>query len=508
MGKEHFEDQKGSAQTATVNVSQVELENLLETFNLSKEAYKRRELEFENNAIRMRAELDKIVKQKATLMNQLLVSQKQLQSVRYKIGDYLALAVTKPGMNTVLLPFRLSALGKNWFLKIYNKIMNTFFGVQATEGYSSLDNNQVDLQINDPDATLNSDTYLFVPVNGAGLGHLSRCLAVAKRLKEQKPVCEILFLTTSVALSVIHRLGFVGYHVPSKKTLGSNVDETRWNDLLAKAILDVCSSHSPGTIIFDGGIPYDGLIKSFQALKKTNKVWIKRGLYKDGEAQHRWRESSDYFDKIIVPSELLEGSKKIDEKSSEDKIVTVPPIIYGAEKELFSKEESRTRLGVSLDKKVVYVQLGAGNINDTSCLLTQVITALNEIPEVEIVLGESIISHSDTNTIGKYVLLKNYPNHVYYNGFDLAILAAGYNSVYESLFFNLPTVFFPNFQTGIDDQKARAELATRCGDNKIMESFSKKIFIQNVQELLSKQSGECADFENGASHAARAVIEL
>ncbi|GAG32235.1 unnamed protein product, partial [marine sediment metagenome] len=37
---------------------------------------------------------------------------------------------------------------------------------------------------------------LFMPTNGAGLGHVTRLLAIARRLKTDARITEIIFLTT------------------------------------------------------------------------------------------------------------------------------------------------------------------------------------------------------------------------------------------------------------------------------------------------------------------------
>ncbi|WP_229635446.1 hypothetical protein, partial [Pseudomonas syringae] len=54
---------------------------------------------------------------------------------------------------------------------------------------------------------LKKDCYLFLPINGAGLGHVSRALAVAKELRTQKPEAHIVFLTTSIAVHLVYREG-------------------------------------------------------------------------------------------------------------------------------------------------------------------------------------------------------------------------------------------------------------------------------------------------------------
>jgi len=64
--------------------------------------------------------------------------------------------------------------------------------------------------------------FLFYAVNGLGLGHVTRLLAIARKLRAHLPLSEIIFLTSSEAEDVIFREGFAAFKVPSRtmKTKG------------------------------------------------------------------------------------------------------------------------------------------------------------------------------------------------------------------------------------------------------------------------------------------------
>ena len=55
----------------------------------------------------------------------------------------------------------------------------------------------------------------------------------------------------------------------------------------------------------------------------------------------------------------------------------------------------------------------------------------------------------------RVTILRDYPNSLYYNAFDFSVQAGGYNSFHEMRNLGLPTLFYPNMNTGMDDQ-------TRC----------------------------------------------
>ena len=49
-------------------------------------------------------------------------------------------------------------------------------------------------------------------------------------------------------------------------------------------------------------------------------------------------------------------------------------------------------------------------------------------------------------------------NSIYFNGFDATVQAGGYNSFHETRTFGLPALFYPNMNTGMDDQLARCNV--------------------------------------------------
>ena len=57
-------------------------------------------------------------------------------------------------------------------------------------------------------------TIIFMVTNGAGLGHLTRGLAVAKKLRQLDSTLEIVFFSTSLATEVIRNEGFMFYISP------------------------------------------------------------------------------------------------------------------------------------------------------------------------------------------------------------------------------------------------------------------------------------------------------
>jgi UDP-N-acetylglucosamine--N-acetylmuramyl-(pentapeptide) pyrophosphoryl-undecaprenol N-acetylglucosamine transferase len=86
-------------------------------------------------------------------------------------------------------------------------------------------------------------------VNGVGLGHLTRLLAIARRMKGLQANVEIIFFSLSSAIHLVSREGFLGYHLPSIRNFSKS--EWEWNQLLTSHLNHVISLHRPEIFVFD-----------------------------------------------------------------------------------------------------------------------------------------------------------------------------------------------------------------------------------------------------------------
>ncbi|WP_206419362.1 glycosyltransferase [Ectopseudomonas oleovorans] len=349
------------------------------------------------------------------------------------------------------------------------------------------------------------DTYLFLPINGAGLGHVSRALAVAKELRRQKPEARIVFLTTSIAVHLVYREGFVCHHVPPAALLGEGGGTVAWNRLFYRAVGAALATHRASVLVFDGSAPYIGLQRVMRRFRSVRYVWIKRGLYKASIDQRRMNEQLALFDRVIVPAEFGEAG---DGKAERSEVSVVAPIIGMARGALLSPEEVCARLRLDPLRPRVYVQLGAGNINGIADLQGRVVRVLRR-EGFQVVVGQSPIALRPERCDEADREIVDYPNSQYFAGFDFAVLAAGYNSVCEAVSLNLPAIFVPNQATQADDQVLRATLASGLGPCECITDFSEAALLAAVSRLCQRiQSGETfADAQsNGAEEAARWVI--
>ena len=105
-------------------------------------------------------------------------------------------------------------------------------------------------------------------------------------------------------------------------------------------------------------------------------------------------------------------------------------------------------------------------------------------------------------------IIRDYPNSQYFNGFDAVVQAGGYNSFHETRAFGLPALFYPNMETGMDDQLARCKISEEEGWGIVLESRSANNVEKSCAQLL-ELIGIVANLqiENGATDIARILLE-
>ncbi len=343
---------------------------------------------------------------------------------------------------------------------------------------------------------------VMFPTNGVGFGHFTRMLAVAKRMKSIDSKLEIIFFTTMPTLHLLKPYGIPAHHISGPKYF-RDMDSAEWNSLLEEE-LNICfETHRPSMFLFDGAFPYRGMLRAIQGRKSMEKLWMRRGTFRKGSSIPV--DSIQYFDTIIHPEDSV--STAGDNLDHDLEVITCPPIVMLDHDELLSKEKSRSRLGLPQDATVVYVQLGAGEINEIESEVRLTLEALLENPEVYIVLGESLIGERIHFELPRVQILRDYPNSVYFRGFDATVQAGGYNSFHETRTFGLPALFYPNMNTGMDDQLARCKVAEQEGWGIVLETRTpKKIKNYCRQLILSIGPKNQLSVENGAHILSKTLV--
>lgn len=412
-------------------------------------------------------------------------------SASYRIGNTIVSSLMKP-WKLFLLPF--SLIGLSWQL------------VNERRGKSSPPVNEAVFEGEDE----NRKSVVLFPTNGVGFGHFTRLLSIARRINKLDPSIEIIFFTTMPTLHILKEQGeFTAYHMPGRKGFSKEIDASTWNKITEELLSNVFEIHRPKMFIFDGVFPYRGMLNAIRP-QKMQKVWLRRSTFKKNSSKIPL-ESLNYFDTIIRPADSIDS--EADDEYNPD-IITCDPIRLLDPGELENRDDVLRQLGIPTESLVVYVQLGAGNINNIHSEIGMTINALLKNKNIYIVLGESMLGKRMNLNNKRMRVIRDYPNSRFFDSFDFAIMAAGYNSFHEAVSFSLPTIFYPNMNTGKDDQYARAKVAEDAGamvviknrkENTIAAAIE-RLCDSNVRKRMRKNSKKLQR-NNGAEQLAKYIID-
>jgi UDP:flavonoid glycosyltransferase YjiC (YdhE family) len=298
-----------------------------------------------------------------------------------------------------------------------------------------------------------ADRILFVTSNGTGLGHLTRSMAIARRLG---PEVEPLFFTLSAAAPVVRELGFPVEYMASHGGPGAGND-WRWTRRLGPRLRAVIAEAQPRALVFDGILPYDPLVAAIKGVPLT--IWCRRGLWRKGASAVPLTRS-DRFDAVLEPGEFAAERDRGPTPAWRDGVHEVAPIVFSDDEELLSRAEAERELGLEPGMTNLLLQLGQGpEVADAvkSCL-----RALAWREGVQVAAMSSVIESLPEVPEGVVRLDATFPMSRYYAAFDGAVSAAGYNAFHELVRFGVPSVFVP-MERETDDQEARAAHAQAAG---------------------------------------------
>ncbi|MFL5870692.1 MAG: glycosyltransferase, partial [Solirubrobacterales bacterium] len=288
-----------------------------------------------------------------------------------------------------------------------------------------------------------------------GLGHLTRSMAIARRLG---PEVEPLFFTLSAAAPVVEGVGFAVEYAASYGTTGSGNDY-RWSRRLRGRLRSAIAEADPDLIVFDGTHPYEALLGALPAGARA--VWCRRALWKRGSSRVPLGRAGA-FDAVLEPGELAESEDRGPTVALRDRAHRVGPIVLLDRAELLGRAEAEAELGLEPGMTNVLVTLGQGaEVREATA---RCLRSLAGRDGVQVAALSSAIAALEDEGVpeGVIELRATYPMSRYYAAFDAAVAAAGYNAFHELIALGVPTLFVPMHRE-TDDQPARARYGGQAG---------------------------------------------
>lgn len=289
--------------------------------------------------------------------------------------------------------------------------------------------------------------------NGGGMGHLTRLLGIARRLPDDH---EAFFLTMSTGVEAVRKQGFWADYMPGPQS--GELRDKKWVSYLKRRVVSALRDLAPDAFVFDGTFAYRGLTDALDQFPGIHKTWSRRGMWKPISAKRAERALSQTqsFDLVIEPGELAAEVDRGVTREQHHLLRRLEPMLLLNDGEILSRPQARRELGIPEDRVAVLLNLGAGNINDIDNLVAAVTEIMRERTEVHVVALQSLIAAVDLPASDRITKLQTYPLARVLRAFDVCVAAPGYNSFHELLSSAIPTVFIPNEQTALDDQRARA----------------------------------------------------
>lgn len=363
-------------------------------------------------------------------------------------------------------------------------------------------------------------------VNGIGLGHLSRLVAVNRWIRRYTDVlgidAELLFLTSSEADALCFHNGFPAFKIPSKTIIGNARDfsspraarlSRQQHRRLAKQwVWNSVGVFAPDILVVDtfpnGSFHELGSIADFG----MKKVLISRAVRTEQAQKPDFRAALRMYDRIITTEEPFSSVGYVPEEA-EGRTVSVGTIMLREQAELLSREEARLRLGLPLEALCVYVSAGGGGDSDAESTFTTLAAIAASEPHICFVFAAGALYRGREFHAPNVRWLQRFNAIEFMPAFDAAISAGGYNSVYELLLSGIPTVFIAQERL-FDDQKARIVALQERGLCAVESSWNKESCRAALAMIQTPawRHGVSAQIQafalaNDAQAAARLILE-
>ncbi|MGJ8656483.1 MAG: hypothetical protein ACSHX6_08525 [Akkermansiaceae bacterium] len=324
----------------------------------------------------------------------------------------------------------------------------------------------------------------FYAINGQGLGHLSRCYAVAKKLRCLLEMlgqeADIQFLTTSEADYLVR--DFPVFKIPSRAGFqGRRGAASRYAANGKMMVSGMLAHFSPDLLVMDtiaqGSFQEFAFVKDFA----KNRVLIDRHKRSEYRGARVHQAHLPLFDKILVPDdeEYRQDYSYGDEVLGRVKFVGK---VHNFERsEAWGRERVREYFHVSGGQKLVYLSAGGGGDAEAEEQVGKLLDVLLSF-DVKVILGYGALSSCE-KVYGKdnVVAVTECGVSRYFNGVDLAVSAAGYNTYEELMAAGVNSLFFVQTK-GMDVQERRVEQGAEAGWHGVVDlDCSREVLLEEIR---------------------------
>jgi UDP-N-acetylglucosamine--N-acetylmuramyl-(pentapeptide) pyrophosphoryl-undecaprenol N-acetylglucosamine transferase len=346
---------------------------------------------------------------------------------------------------------------------------------------------------------------LWHAIDGTGLGHVVRLLALARQVRRLRPGWQSVFLTNSDATAVITQEGFLAFKVPSRTSFDlAELSPGVQLRMVQATTLSIATAFNPHALITDtlAAGPHLELVPLLQ--------WpiFKAFVYREQRAMARrepgFQEILRAYHVVLVPHAYRTVP------------LTAPPgpavhwcgeVMIRTKGEALSRAAARRALGLPTAGQICLITAGgAGGGPTASQMLRAAISAASSIEGLTVVVARGPFGSEPLLDTSSRVI-SVFPLAMYLRAFDIAIATAGYNTVTELAHFRVPTVLVPVPRT-LDDQHKRARMAAQHTGITYAREASPEKLAKSARRLLRRPRPPATTLRgNGATVAARVIVQ-
>jgi len=351
---------------------------------------------------------------------------------------------------------------------------------------------------------------LFYAVNGLGLGHATRLLAIARQVRALSPDAEIVFLTSSEAESVLYREGFAAFKVPSRGLRGpARLRSSTYARMLQTVAINLLASFHPHVLVVDT-FPAGAIQELLPVLRwDSRKVFVYRVQRPEAARAPALQDALRFYDLAVTPHAEGEVDAPVPDGLER---VWAGPILIRERSEALPRAEAREALGLPPEGAVVYVTFGGGGDPEIDRALDATVDALAPTG-VHLAVACAPLQRRRFARRDGVTPVEHYPMAEMMAAYDAAVSACGYNSAMELLHHGVPAAFVA-FPRQVDDQEQRARWIESHGAGARLASLAPEEVRGAVERLLGPGAASmraCASAlvpEGGAAVAAEAILRL
>lgn len=294
-------------------------------------------------------------------------------------------------------------------------------------------------------------------VNGSGLGHLTRVLAILRWSRRLARLAGYEFdayvLTSSEGSALALEEGFAAFKIPSKTAVrAAEIPKPDYLRLARQWVWHSLGLVDPDLLVVDTfpGGSFGELIHALDGPRA--RVFVYRRMRDEFARTDTVQAMLPFYDSILVPVEPGCEPHEVPPALS-DRAHPVGPIILRSREELHDRATARRRLGVPEDRLALWLSAGGGGDPTAESTLTSLARALSAEPDLHLVVGAGSLYRGEPVRAANVTWLQGTRAVEDFLGLDAAISAAGYNSFHELLHAGVPSAFFA--QEKIADEQAR-----------------------------------------------------